>query len=77
MPTPPAQRSCNRSNAPRQETDSLFAVDYISRYQLQKDTELFLKVENVFDAQKIVSRAPDGARPNKPFSVMAGVKLDF
>ncbi|WP_092995434.1 TonB-dependent receptor family protein [Thiohalomonas denitrificans] len=68
---------CNNSSAPRQETESLFVVDYISRYQLQKNTELFLKVENVFDEQKIVSRAPDGARPNKPFSVMAGVKFDF
>ncbi|MGM0594972.1 MAG: TonB-dependent receptor family protein [Pseudomonadota bacterium] len=68
---------CNRSDSPQAKTDSLFVVDYISRYQLHRDAELFFKVENLLDEQKIVSRTPDGARPNKPRSFMAGLKLNF
>jgi len=60
-----------------QTTDSLFVVDYISQYRLKEDTRVFLKVENVFDTQKVVAHVPDGARPNKPQSIMVGMTLDF
>lgn len=69
--------ACNRSNDPLLETDALFVVDYISRYQLQENAQVFFKVENLFDEQKIVARVPDGARPNKARNFMLGMKVDF
>jgi len=44
---------------------------------LAKDVNVFVKAENVFDEQKIVSRSPDGARPNKPFTMSVGMKYSF
>ena len=35
------------------------------------------KIENLFDTQKIVSRNPDGARPNKPLSLTVGMNVYF
>ena len=46
-------------------------------YEYYSNTDLFLKVVNVFDNQSIISREPDGARPNKPRTISAGVKIDF
>lgn len=68
---------CNRSNSAFDKTESLFVVDYISRYNLHNNAEVFFKVENLFDEQKIVARSPDGARPNKPRSVMLGMTVGF
>ncbi|MGM8228550.1 TonB-dependent receptor family protein [Cellvibrio sp. ARAG 10.3] len=68
---------CNRLNSPRGTTDSLFVVDVISRYPLSKTANVFLKIENIFDEQKIVSRDPDGARPNKPLSASLGITVGF
>lgn len=68
---------CNRSTSPQAKTDAVFVVDYISRYSLDKNAEVFFKVENLFDKQEIVSRSPDGARPNKPRSVMLGMTVGF
>ncbi len=67
---------CNRGDR-FDETESLFVVDYISRYQLQDNAVVFLKVENLFDEQSIVSREPDGARPNKPRTASVGVEYNF
>lgn len=68
---------CNRSNSPQANTDDLLVMDLISRYRLNTATEVFLKVENLFDEQNIVSRAPDGARPNKTRMAMVGIQYDF
>ncbi len=68
---------CNRSSSPQAKTDALLVVDYISRYSLNKNAEVYFKAENLFDEQKIVARTPDGARPNKPRSVMLGMKVGF
>lgn len=68
---------CNRSTSPQAKTDAVFVVDYISRYSLDKNAEVFFKVENLFDKQEIVSRSPDGARPNKPRSIMLGMTVGF
>jgi Fe(3+) dicitrate transport protein len=38
---------------------------------------VFLKVENLFDERDIVSRQPDGARPNKPRTASLGVEYRF
>jgi len=68
---------CNRSASPQAKTNALFVVDYISRYSLDKNANVYFKVENLFDEQKIVARSPDGARPNKPRSVMLGMTIGF
>ena len=68
---------CNRSSSQQAKTDAVFVVDYISRYRLDKNAEVFFKVENLFDEQEIVSRSPEGARPNKPRSVMLGMTIGF
>ena len=67
---------CNNSGDTYDRSQDLLVVDYISRYALQQAT-LFLKVENVFDEVAIVSRLPDGARPNKPRTASVGVEWSF
>ncbi|MBS3803494.1 MAG: TonB-dependent receptor [Oleiphilaceae bacterium] len=68
---------CNNTSTDFDETESLVVVDLISRYTLKRNTEVFLKAQNVFDQQRIVSRLPDGARPNKPQTVSVGIRHDF
>ncbi len=68
---------CNRSASPFATTEDLLVVDVISRYALSDDAVVFLKVENVLDEQAIVSRQPDGARPNKPRTASVGVQWAF
>lgn len=72
-----AVAGCNKTNTSMDETDALTTVDLISRYQLDMGPELFVKVENLFDRQEIVSRSPFGARPNIERTVWAGVLVDF
>jgi Fe(3+) dicitrate transport protein len=71
------EAGCNRTNDPYGETDTLFVVDYISRYSINNDATVFLKVENIFDKQEIVSRTPDGARPNKARTASVGINYKF
>ncbi|KAB7624014.1 TonB-dependent receptor family protein [Alkalilimnicola sp. S0819] len=59
------------------KTESLTVVDFISRYALTPRATVFLKVDNVFDEQRIVSRLPDGARPNLPRTAYVGLSVDF
>ena len=68
---------CNDTATSLDETESLFTVDYISRYQLTRSAHVFFKVDNLFDQQRIVSRLPDGARPNLPRTASLGVSVDF
>jgi len=68
---------CNTANSAFDETESLVVVDLISHYPLKDDVNLFVKAENLFDEQKIVSRSPDGARPNKPLTISIGMKHEF
>ena len=71
------KNGCNRSGDSLEKTDDLLVVDLISRYALNDSTETFIKFENIFETQKIVSRTPDGARPNKPFSLTVGMSVDL
>lgn len=68
---------CNRSSSPFSTTEDLLVVDYISRYAVREDAVVFLKIENVFDEQAIVSRQPDGARPNKRRTASLGLQWQF
>ena len=68
---------CNRAGGRFGETESLFVVDFISRYALNPKAIVFLKVDNLLDEQSIVSRVPDGALPNKPRTAYVGVEYNF
>lgn len=59
------------------DTDAFVSADLISHYALNESVSLFLKVENVFDKRAIVSRSPDGARPNKGSTASIGFTMDF
>lgn len=71
------QVGCNRDNDDFDRTESLFVVDWISRYAITGDMTAFVKVDNILDRQVIISRLPDGARPNKPRTGMVGVDYRF
>lgn len=68
---------CNNSADAFSYTDSVFVVDLISRYPLSNQATVFVKVDNLFDQQRIVSRTPHGARPNKPQTVSLGLEYSF
>ncbi len=68
---------CNNSASKFGKTQDLLVMDYISRYAFSEGVQVFLKVENLFDEQAIVSREPDGARPNKPRTASMGVEWTF
>tara|TARA_R110002073_G_scaffold36263_1_gene105581 strand:+ start:2726 stop:4939 length:2214 start_codon:yes stop_codon:yes gene_type:complete len=68
---------CNNSDSQFDETESYFVLELISRYPVTRDVTAYLKLENVFDEQRIVSRQPDGARPNKPFTASLGMQWQF
>lgn len=71
------EAGCNRKAEPFAKTDSFLVVDFISRYGITDSSEVFLKVENIADERAIVSRTPDGARPNKPLTLSVGYTMDF
>ena len=71
------ENGCNNSGDAFDETEALTTVDLISRYQLTMGPEVFVKVINVFDNQKIIARNPFGARPNIERTIWAGVLYDF
>ena len=68
---------CNGDGNPFNRTEDLIVTDLISRYSIQDDAVVFLKIENLFDEQDIVSRQPDGARPNKPRTASVGIQYAF
>jgi Fe(3+) dicitrate transport protein len=68
---------CNNGGTKFDRSDEIFVVDYISRYAINASALVFLKVENLFDEQDIVSRQPYGARPNKPRTASLGVEYRF
>ena len=65
---------CNRDGDRFNRTGDLWVTDLISRYTFSDDAVLFVKVENLFGEQAIVSRQPDGARPNKPRTASVGLQ---
>ena len=67
---------CNRGGT-FNETEDYLVVDLISHYGLSEAATVFLKVENLFDEDAIVSRLPDGARPNKPRTATLGLEYTF
>ncbi len=68
---------CNRNGDAFDRTEDLFVLDFISRYRLTAGGIVYAKVENLLDEQAIVSRTPDGARPNKPLTASVGLQWTF
>lgn len=68
---------CNSGGSTFDKTDDVLVIDYISHYAYNDSTSFFLRVQNVFDDESIVSRQPDGARPNKPRTASVGVAYSF
>lgn len=59
------------------KTESLVTVNLSTAYQLSRDVQVYAKVDNVFDEQKITNRGPDGARGNMGRYVATGLRVDF
>ncbi len=68
---------CNRNGDAFDRTEDLFVLDLISRYRVTAEGVVYVKVENLLDEQSIVSRTPDGARPNKPLTASVGLQWTF
>ncbi|MGI9576539.1 TonB-dependent receptor family protein [Alloalcanivorax xenomutans] len=60
-----------------ERTDDLLVVDLTASYYLTSAVEVYGKVDNLFDEQKIVARSPDGARPNLPRTAALGIRAHF
>lgn len=58
-------------------TQSLFSVDWSLTYRLNEFTQLYGKVENMFDQQRITHRGADGARGNSGRSGALGLRVSF
>lgn len=57
--------------------DALFLVDLTGHYKINENFKLVGGVQNIFDTQKIVSRAPLGPRANSPRTIFVGAELTF
>jgi Fe(3+) dicitrate transport protein len=68
---------CNNTGSKFDRTDDLFVFDYISRYGVTDTAVVYFKLENVLDEQVIISRQPDGARPNKVRTASVGLEWSF
>ncbi len=68
---------CNKGGTKFDRSEDLFVLDFISRYSINDSATVFLKVDNLMDEQAIVSRQPDGARPNKPRTASVGFEWQF
>lgn len=52
-------------------------VDLAAGYDLVNYGQIYLKLDNLFDDDKLVSRRPYGARPSKPRTLTVGYKFSF
>ncbi|AOT09170.1 TonB-dependent receptor family protein [Pseudoalteromonas luteoviolacea] len=60
-----------------QEVPSSTTVDFSASYDFDDYGQVYLKVDNLLDEDKIVSRRPYGARPGKPRQLTVGYKYAF
>jgi Fe(3+) dicitrate transport protein len=69
-----ATAACNVN----EKIDSYSVVDLAGRYQINTQTRVYAAVENVFDSEDVVARAPkNGARAQKPLTALVGVGFNF
>jgi Fe(3+) dicitrate transport protein len=57
--------------------DDQFVVDASLGWRFNKNVRTFSSFKNIFDEKYMVSRQPLGPRPGMPFSMMAGLELNF
>ena len=61
-----------------EDIDAYTVVDVAGRYQVNQQTRVYAGVENLFDSEDVVARAPkNGARAQKPLTAMVGVAYNF
>ncbi len=60
-----------------QGTDKHFIVDVAGEYEVLDNTRLFFTADNIFDTEYVAARRPAGARPGKPMTALAGIKVEF
>ncbi|QLE87698.1 TonB-dependent receptor [Shewanella sp. Scap07] len=58
-------------------TEALTVVDMSASYDFNEYGLVYVKADNVFDTQEIVSRRPYGARPSKPQQFQVGYQYRF
>jgi len=58
-------------------TEAYAVVDLSASYYLGEYGKVYLKADNIFDSQEIVSRRPNGARPSKPKMMFVGYQYNF
>ncbi len=59
------------------KTEALTVVDMSASYNFNEYGLVYVKADNVFDTQEIVSRRPYGARPSKPQQFQIGYQYRF
>ena len=63
--------------ATNEKIDQTFITDLAFNYNISKQAKYFLAVDNIFDEVNIVARRPYGVRPNKPRTILSGLKYKF
>lgn len=58
-------------------TDEHFVMDVSGEVEVHKNARAFVSVDNVLNEEYIVARRPAGARPGKPQTILAGLKIKF
>jgi Fe(3+) dicitrate transport protein len=58
-------------------TDRYVMLDVVANYQVRPRAQLYVRLENITNAQPITSRRPFGARPARPFQAQVGLKIDL
>jgi len=62
---------------PSEATESAWVFDLSASYTLTAGTDIFARVENLFDEHYIASRRPAGARPGRPRATFIGIRTRF
>lgn len=61
-----------------EDIDAYTVVDLAGRYQINSQTRVYATVENIFNREDVVARAPkNGARAQKPLTALVGVGFNF
>ena len=58
-------------------TDAINAVDFASKYKINKNIIFEIKVYNVTNSKSSVANRPAGLRPNMPRQLITSISFDF
>ncbi|MCC6138397.1 MAG: TonB-dependent receptor [Bdellovibrionaceae bacterium] len=65
------------ARAGRQTVSGYGIVDWTGRYAINKNSQVFARMDNLLGKDYVVSLRPFGARPGKPQSFMVGLSYQF